>query len=1058
MLSKIIDFSLRNRLLVCLLAVALVLVGAVAVSRLPIDAFPDTTPVQVQVNTTAPALSPVEIEQQITLPVEMEVGGLPGLINVRSISKFGMSQVVATFGDRTPIALARQLVSERLLSVELPDGIERPELGPISTGLGEVFHYLVRSEDPTRSLTELRELHDWVIKPELRKVSGVAEVNSWGGFEKQYHVVVEPERLIKYDLTFDDLVEALEDNNQNAGGGIMVTAGGEALVVQGVGLVTGIEEIENIAVAAHDGIPVRVRDVAEVAIGHEVRRGAVTADGKGEVVLGLGFMLMGENSHAVTRRLKARLAEVQKSLPADVKVETVYDRTELVDKVIHTVGENLMLGALLVVAVLFVFLGSLRAGLIVTAAIPLSMLFAGNLMLQAGIAASMLSLGAIDFGLIVDSSVIMVENCVRHVARRRQDKSWLDTIREAAVEVRKPTMFGELIIMMVFLPILTLEGIEGKLFRPMALTMIFALLGSMLLSLTLMPVLASLVLPRRVRDQEPWLVRLAHRFYAPALNSALRYRKLTLVGAAALVVLAAFAATRLGREFLPRLSEGAIVINSVRLAGVAVDEAVKYNTRIEQLLLAEFPDEIERIWTRLGTAEVATDPMGIEVGDFFIALRPRHKWKKAKTQAELGAQMDEVLRKLPGMAFAFTQPIEMRMGEMVAGIRSAIGVKIYGDDLDSLIRVSNDVQRALLSVRGAEDVSGEQVAGQPALQITVDAAAAARFGVPTRDVLMLVEAVGGVKVGEIREGQRRFPLAVRLPELQHTDPDALAATLIPTVAGPILPLDQVARVVLTEGPSTINREWGRRRIVVQCNVRGRDVGSFVAEAQRRMASEVRLPEGYTVEWGGQFENMQRANRRFLVVVPLTLGLILALLYFSFGSLRSVLVVASGIPLGAVGGVAALALRGMPFTVSAAIGFIALSGVAILNGLVLVTFIRQREQAGLTVDEAVREGCRIRLRPVLMTALVAAVGFIPMALNTGVGAEVQRPLATVVFGGIISNTLLTLLVIPVLYRLAGNGERRTKTDPGVAAGQQCAGPEPDPSARAAAGGPASTSLC
>jgi cobalt-zinc-cadmium resistance protein CzcA len=1013
MLNRIINFSLRNRLLICLLAAVFTIVGGRALMRLPIDAFPDTTPIQVQINTTAAALNPLEVEQQITQPVELAIAGLPGLVNVRSVSKFGFSQVVATFDDNLSIYLARQLVTERLQGVQLAEGISRPELGPIATGLGEVFHYIVRSDNPERSLTELRELHDWVVKPELRKVPGVAEVNSWGGFEKQFHVVIEPERLIKHDLTFEDVFEALTSNNQSVGGGQVVRSG-ESLLVHGIGLTTNLEQIGAIVLTAHDGVPIHIHDIAEVKLGHEIRRGAVSAHGQGEAVLGLGFMLMGENSHVVTRALKKKLAEVQKALPADVKVEVVYDRTELVDKVIRTVEHNLLAGALLVIAVLFGFLGNLRAGLIVAAAIPLAMLFAGNFMMQTGIAASLLSLGAIDFGLIVDSSVIMVENCVRHVAQRR-DKPWMDTIRDAAVEVRKPTMFGELIIMVVFMPILALEGVEGKLFRPMALTMIFALLGSLVASLTLMPVLASLMLPKRIKETEPRLVRVAHRAYAPALDAALRFPAATIIGAVLLTMATVLLATRLGREFLPKLSEGAIAISTVRVAGVSVEEAMAYNTRIEQLLLAEFPDEIENLWSRLGTAEVATDPMGIELTDIFIALKPRAQWTKAYTQTELVTRMNEVVSDLPGMGFTFSQPIEMRLNEMIAGVRSDIGIKIYGDDFAALTRASDDIQHLLLSIPGAGDVSGEQITGQPVLQVKINPQAIARFGVPTRNVLNVVEAVGGKHVGEIREGQRRFPLVARLPDRQRTDPEALAATLIPTAAGSVRPLERLAQVVETEGPSTVQREWGRRRITVQCNVRGRDVGSFVAEAQRRIGAEVKLPEGYTIEWGGQFENLQRANRRLMFVVPLTLGLIFMLLYFSFGSLHDVLIVATGIPLGAVGGVAALALRGMPFTVSAAIGFIALSGVAILNGLVLVTFIKQRLRDGSPLETAVREGCQIRLRPVLMTALVAAVGFIPMALNTGVGAEVQRPLATVVIGGILSNTLLTLVVLPVLYR-------------------------------------------
>ncbi|MCP3978530.1 MAG: efflux RND transporter permease subunit [bacterium] len=1012
MLDWIIRFSLANRLLVCLLSAVLVGLGAVALTRLPIDAFPDTTPVQVQVNTVAPSLNPLEIEQQITQFVELSIGGLPGLQNVRSVSKFGFCQVVATFDDSVSIYLARQLVSERLASVELPEGIGRPQLGPIATGLGEVFHYLVSTDDPERSLAELRELHDWVVKPELRKVPGVAEVNSWGGFEKQFHVIVEPELLIKYGLTFHSVFEALEANNRNVGGGQLV-ASGEALLVHGLGLATTVEQIGNIVVVTHDGTPVRVSDLGHVRIDHEIRRGAVSADGVGEGVLGLGFMLMGENSHAVTRALKQQLAEAQKAMPDDVRLEILYERTDLIDKVIRTVEHNLLIGALLVIVVLFVFLGNLRAGLIVALAIPLSMLFAGSLMLQAGIAASLLSLGAIDFGLIVDSSVIMVENCVRRVAQRR-DQSWMDTIREAALEVRKPTMFGELIIMIVFLPILALEGVEGKLFRPMALTMVFALLGSLVLSLSLIPVLASLFLPRKIREREPWLVRVAQRVYSPVLNFALRWRKLTLVGATLLVVLAAGVASRIGGEFLPKLGEGTLVVNVIRLAGVDVDEARASNTLLERLILEQFPDEIERAWSRLGTGEIATDPMGIELTDIFLTLRPRREWTRARTQQGLAAEIEKELRDFPGINAVLTQPIEMRMNEMIAGIRSDLGIKIYGDDLETLRRLSDEVQAVLLDTPGAGEISGEQITGQPMLQVAVNPEAIARYGIPTRDVLTMVEAVGNRKVGEIREGQRRFPLAVRLPDAQRTDPDALAATLLPSAAGPVVRMDQVAHLVRAEGPSTIQREWSRRRITVQCNVRGRDVAGFVAEARDRIAETVLLPEGYTVEWGGQFENMQRANRRLTIIVPMALVLIFVMLYLSLGSIRDLLIVATGIPFSAVGGVGALALRGLPFTVSAAIGFIALSGVAILNGLVLVTFIQQRLAADAPLEQAVREGCRVRLRPVLMTALVAVVGFIPMAVNTGVGAEVQRPLATVVIGGILSDTLLTLVVLPTLY--------------------------------------------
>jgi len=1028
MLDWLITTSLKNRLLIAVLAAILILVGGKSLLHLPIDAFPDTTPVQVQINTTVPAFNAEEAEAQITIPVELAIGGLPGLNNIRSVSKFGLSQVVATFDDDTSIFLARQLITERLQSVELPPGIQRPQLGPISTGLGEVFHYVVRSDDPNRTLTELRELQDWVVKPELRKVRGVAEVNTWGGYEKQFHVITEPQRLVKYGLTLEQLIEALEDNNQNVGGG-QVERSGESLLVHGIGLTTNVREIADIVIASHDGVPVRVRDVAEVKVDHEIRRGAVTGAGKGEIVLGLGFMLMGENSAEVTHGLKKQLAEVQKTLPKDVKLEVLYDRTELVDNVIRTVEHNLLAGALLVIAILFAFLGNFRAGLVVAASIPLSMLFAGDLMLQVGISASLLSLGAVDFGLIVDGSVVMVENAMRRLAIRQHELGRIltkeeraETLEGSAREVARPVAFGVGIILVVFLPILALEGVEGKMFRPMALTMIFALAGSLVLALTLTPVLASLFLPKHVKEQEPWIVRLAHRIYEPVLGLAMRHRAITLLSALAVIAATAVLASRMGGEFLPKLGEGAIVGTTVRLAGVSVEEAVAYNTRIEKLLLAEFPDEITNIWSRLGSAEIATDPMGIELTDFFLALNPREKWKKARTQAELVEKMRELFAKFPGMTVAFSQPIEMRLNEMIAGVRSDVAIKIYGDDLETLRRLSDEVQAVLGAIPGRGEVSGEQLVGQLILQVKVDSNAVARYGVPTRNVMNVVEAVGNRKVGEIREGQRRFPLVVRLPDAQRTDPDKLAATLIPTASGSVLPLSQVAKIVETDGPSTINREWGRRRITVQCNVRGRDVGSFVAEAQKKIAEQVKMPEGYSIEWGGQFENMKRANARLLFVVPMALGLIFALLFFSLKSLRDVFIVATGIPLGAVGGVLALWLRGMPFTVSAAIGFIALSGVAILNGLVLVSFIRQRLEAGTPLETAVREGCLVRLRPVLMTALVAAVGFVPMAFNVGVGGEVQRPLATVVIGGIFTNTLLTLLVLPTLY----TAFRRRKT--------------------------------
>ncbi|GMU82417.1 MAG: hypothetical protein AMXMBFR47_22880 [Planctomycetota bacterium] len=1013
MLNWIITWSLRNRFLVIIAALLFGGLGLSALRELDIDAFPDTTPVQVQINTVAPALAPEEVERQITFPVEQALGGLPRIQNLRSITKFGFSQVVVTFEDGTDIYFARQVISERLASVELPEGLSRPQMGPIATGLGEVFHYTVRSD--RHELTELRTLHDWSIKPALRTVPGVAEVNSWGGYEKQYQVRIDPDRLIKHDLSFNEVTEAIEANNANVGGGNIQRQGG-TLLVHGLGRVSDTKQIADIPITARDGVPIRVRDVADVQIGHEIRRGAVTADGKGEAVLGLAFMLMGENSHEVTARLRQKVSEIRPTLPAGVKLEVVYDRTELVDKVIDTVRKNLFEGALLVIAVLFVFLGNLRAGLIVASAIPLSMLFAFDSMVRFGIAGSLLSLGAIDFGLVVDSSVIMIENCMRHLAHRRTVGERLAIIRDAAIEVRKPTMFGEAIIVIVFLPILTLEGVEGKLFRPMALTMIFALVGSLVLSLTLMPVLASLLLPRKVKEQEPFIIRAAHKVYAPLLRQALR-KRFTVVGfAVALLILTGMVVRGLGSEFIPRLWEGSTVANVIRLAGTDLDESVRYNTQIERLILRKFSDEVRHVWTRIGTAEVATDPMGVELMDVFMALQPRDQWKRASSQQELVEEINRELRVLPGQRVALTQPIEMRLNEMIAGVRADVAVKLFGDDFGVLTEKGQEIAGILQSIDGAADVSTEQLTGQPVLQIEIDKDAIARYGIATRAVLDLVESLGSKPLGDVVEGQLRFPLVVRLPDRLRQSPETIGGLLVKAPSGERVPLARLAKIQEAEGPSTITREWGQRRTTIQVNVRGRDVGSFVAEAQRRIGEEVELPPGrYRLEWGGQFENLERAQRRLAIVVPVALLLIFLLLYMSFQSVRLALLVFSAVPLAVTGGVAALWLRDMPFSISAGVGFIALSGVAVLNGLVMVTFIRQLRGKGLSVEEAVIEGSLIRLRPVLMTAFVAALGFVPMALATGMGAEVQRPLATVVIGGVLSSMSLTLFVLPVLYR-------------------------------------------
>jgi cobalt-zinc-cadmium resistance protein CzcA len=1013
-LSRVIDFSLRHRVLVLLAVAAAAAAGVVSLTRLDVDAFPDTTPVQVQINTIAPALGPEEVERQITSPIEQGLGGLPGVEQLRSVSKFGFSQVVATFRDGTDIYFARQLINERLGSVDLPAAVARPKMGPVATGLGEVFHYVVTGAGGSPS--ELRTVHDWVIRPALRTVPGVAEINSWGGYQKQYQIRIDPERLIKHDLTLDEVIDAVQKNNANVGGGGINREGG-LLLVQGLGRTTGVDSLRQIVVKAKAGVPIRVGDVADVAVGHEIRRGAVTVDGRGEAVLGLGFMLMNENSHTVTWALKDRLKSIETHLPANVKVVPVYDRTELVDFVIETVRKNLFEGGLLVVAVLFAFLGSLRAALIVAVAIPLSMLFAFSGMLRFGIAASLLSLGAIDFGLVVDSSVVLVENCVRRLAAPdAAGKSRLEIIRDAAVEVRRPTIFGELIIMIVYLPILTLEGIEGKLFRPMALTVIFALAGSMVLSLTLMPVLASFLLPRRPAEREPWLMRVAHAIHYPVLRFAMTHKP-AVIGLAACVLIVAFGmiAPNLGSEFVPRLSEGAIAIGVVRLAGTDLNESIRYNTQIERAILAEFPDEVEHVWSRVGTAEIATDPMGVELTDIFVTLKPRTVWKKARTQAEFTEMLDKTLRDMPGQRLAYSQPIEMRMNEMVSGVRADLGVKLFGDDFDVLVKKAAEIEAVLRSIPGAADVAAEPLTGQPMLQIRIDRDQVARYGISAKAVLDVIESVGAKPLGEVVEGQLRFPLAARLVDAYRESPEAIGSLLISTPSGERIPLSRLAKVETVSGPSTITREWGQRRLTVTANVRGRDLGSFVAQARRELAEKVSLPAGrYRLEFGGQFENLERAQLRLAIVVPVVLISIFGLLYLTYGNLLDALRVFTGIPFAWVGGIFALWLRDMPFSISAAVGFIAMSGVAVLDDMILVSCVRQLRKTGLSLDEAVTQAAITRLRPVLMTTLVASLGFLPMALSDGVGAEVQRPLATVVIGGVIGAMVMSLLVLRVLY--------------------------------------------
>ncbi|KIG14020.1 Cobalt-zinc-cadmium resistance protein CzcA [Enhygromyxa salina] len=1023
MLTKLIDLCLRHRPVVLLATAILIAWGLASFRRLPFDAFPDTTPVQVQINTSAPALAPLEVERQLSFPVEQAISGLPGLVEVRSISKFGFSQVTAIFDDDTDIYLARQVVNERLALADLPAGIEGPALGPVATGLGEVFQYIVRADG--MSPAELRTLHHWVIRPQMLQTPGVAEINTWGGREKQYHVVVDPYRLVKHELTLEDVARVVRHENRNVGGGVL-DVGGESQLIQGLGLVTGIEDLEAMVVAEVDGTLVHLDDVADIREGHEIRRGAVTAEGRGEAVLGLGFMLMGENSREVTRSLEARLEQVRHSLPEGVELTPVYSRSALVDEVLSTVRDNLIEGALLVIAVLFVFLGNLRAGLIVALAIPLSMLFAFNAMLWVGIAGSLMSLGAIDFGLVVDSSVIVVENAARRLSEDTSGRSVREIVRDAAIEVRRPTLFGELIIAIVYLPILTLEGVEGKLFRPMALTVIFALAGSMLISLTVMPVLASYALEsRRRKTGKRRLVAALEAGYRRVLERALDRRKLVLALATAAVLGGGFAATKLGSEFVPRLSEQAVVINTVRVAGISLDESIRYGTQIERRLLERFPDEIEHVWTRTGTAEVATDPMGLEVSDVFITLTPPKQWTRGTTQAELTTAMAAELEGMPGMRSVFTQPIEMRVNEMIAGIRADVGIKLFGDDFTVLQQQADSIRRAIETIPGAADVTVEQLTGQAMLTIEVDRDAVGRYGIAVADVLDVVESLGTRKLGEVVEGQRRFDLVLRLDDEVRRSAEQIGALLLQTREGGRVPLSSLARIEVVEGPSTIQREWAKRRVIVQANVRGRDLGSFVADVRRVLAEQIDLPPGYYTDLGGQFEQLERAQGRLMIVVPLALTLVFGLLWLTYGRASDAIRVFTGVPFGAVGGVLALWLRDMPFSVSAGVGFIALSGVAVLGDIVLVSRAKQLLADGLGLREAIGAAAQSRLRPVLLTSLVAALGFVPMAFNMGVGAEVQRPLATVVVGGMITSTLATLLVLPVLYMSFTRRSRTTR---------------------------------
>ena len=1041
MLDAIIRYSIRNRWIVLALVLALGGLGVWNFQRLLIDATPDITNVQVQINSEAPGFSPLEAEQRVTYPVETAIAGLPGLDYTRSVSRYGLSQVTAVFKDGTNIYFARQLINERLQSVrsQLPAGVE-PELGPIATGLGEIFMYVVEAEPGAKkpdgspwTAEDLRTLQDWVIRPQLRTTPGVTEVNTVGGYVRQYHVTPWPDRLAAAHLTMGDVVAALKANNANVGAGY-IERYGEQLLVRSTGQAEGVEDLKSIIVANRGGVPVRVADVADVVIGEELRTGAATEDGK-EIVLGTVFMLIGENSRVVAQAAAERLEEAAKALPAGIVAKPVYDRTDLVDRTIATVEENLVIGAMLVIVVLFLLLGNVRAALITAAVIPFSMLLTITGMVENGVSGNLMSLGALDFGLIVDGAVIIVENCLRRfsleqnrLGRLLSREERFQVAEDATVEVIKPSIFGVLIITLVYVPIFALSGIEGKMFHPMAFTVVMALTMALILSLTFVPAAVAIFVTGKVSEKESPVMRGARRLYAPALDFALRFRFAVIAAALALVFVTAFAASRMGSEFIPNLDEGDIAMHALRIPGTSLSQAVNMQTALEARL-RQFP-EVERIVSKIGTPEIATDPVPPSVADTFIFLRERKDWPDPrKRRGELVAEMQAAVEEIPGNRYEFTQPIQMRFNELISGVRADVAVKVYGDDLDQLLEIGGEIESVISTVPGSQDAQSEQITGLPVLQIDPDRAALARFGLNVADLQDVLQAsLGGATAGQIFEGDRRFDVVVRLPEALRQNVDEIGRLRIPLpgaedgVRG-FVPLQEVADISLIVGPNQISRENGKRRAVITANVRGRDLGSFVADLRERIENEVEMPAGYWVSYGGTFEQLISGAQRLALVVPATLLLIFGILFGMFRSARDAAIVFSGVPLALTGGVFALILRDMPLSISAGVGFIALSGVAVLNGVVMMTFIRALAAEGRSVDDAIREGALTRLRPVLMTALVASLGFIPMAFNVGAGSEVQRPLATVVIGGIISSTALTLFVLPALYRMA-HGRRRT----------------------------------
>jgi heavy metal efflux system protein len=1065
-ITAIIAFSIRQRWLVLFAVLAVGAIGAWNFTRLPIDAVPDITNVQVQINVSAAGYSPLEVEQRITFPVETSMGGLPNLQYTRSLSRYGLSQVTVVFADGTNIYFARQLVNERLQQVKdlLPNGIEMA-MGPISTGLGEIFMFAVEAKKAAKnpdgseiSPIDLRTIQDWIIKPQLRTVPGVVEVNTIGGFERQFHVLPDPTKLMAYRLNFRDVMTALASNNANVGAGY-IERNGEQYLVRTPGQVGDASDIRNIVIGAREGIPVRIGDIAEVIEGRELRTGSATLNGR-ETVVGTAMLLIGENSRTVAQRVSAKLDEIAKSLPDGVVARALYDRTRLVEATIATVEKNLLEGAILVIVILLLILGNFRAAVATALVIPLSMLITVTGMVENKVSANLMSLGAIDFGIIIDGAVIIVENCLRLLAEEQHRRGRIlsreerfDTILAGAGEVVQPSLFGTLIIAVVYLPVLTLTGVEGKMFTPMALTVLMALGGAAILSMTFVPAAVAILVTGKVTEKENWFMRGARFAYVPLLDASIRNRHMVALAAGALVIVSGIAASRMGGEFIPSLDEGDVATHAMRIPGTSLTQAVDMQIKLEEAI-RKVP-EVREVFSKIGTAEVATDPMPPNVADTYIMLKPHAQWPDpSMTKAQLVSKIEKVVAEVPGNNYEFTQPIQMRFNELISGVRSDVGVKIFGDDLNTLLQIAGQVQNVLQGVQGAADVKTEQVSGLPVLTVKLNRQALARQGLSISDVQGIVEiAVGGKSAGLVFEGDRRFEIIVRLPEHLRSDMEAIRNLPIPLPvregqAGAIkaawgnsplgqvryVPLSSVAEIDAAPGPNQISRENGKRRIVVTANVRGRDLGSFVADAQRRITDGVKVPAGYWITYGGQFEQLVSATKRLTIVVPIALLLIFVLLFMSLGTFADAALVFSGVPLALTGGIAALLLRDIPLSISAGIGFIALSGVAVLNGLVIIAFIQKLRSEGRPVVEAVREGALTRLRPVLMTALVASLGFVPMAIATGAGAEVQRPLATVVIGGIVSSTILTLLVLPALYTLFRREAVTTKSTSATAQGE------------------------